>query len=150
LGGERTPHNDASARGVFVGLGHDSDRRALAQAVVEGVAFALCDCRDALRAAGTKITRLRAVGGGGRSRYWLEVLATALGVPVDVPVAGDFGAAFGAARLGLIAATGADPADVCTPPRIAYTVEPSREHSAVFAAALERYRAVYSAIRGTS
>ncbi|HEX7236490.1 MAG TPA: xylulokinase, partial [Gammaproteobacteria bacterium] len=51
LGGERTPHNDASVRGVFVGLGHESDRRALAQAVVEGVAFALCDSRDALRAA---------------------------------------------------------------------------------------------------
>jgi xylulokinase len=147
LGGEHTPHNDASVRGVFVGLGHESDRRALAQAVVEGVAFALCDSRDALRAAGTKIVRLAAVGGGTRSRYWLEVLATALGVPIDVPVAGDFGAAFGAARLGLVAATGADGARVCSAPRVAYTVEPSAAHAAAFGAALERYRAVYPAIR---
>jgi xylulokinase len=147
LGGERTPHNDASVRGVLVGLGHESDRRALAQAVVEGVAFALCDSRDALRAAGTKITRVAAVGGGTRSRYWLEVLATALGVPIDVPVAGDFGAAFGAARLGLIAATRADAAGACLPPRVAYTVEPSTTHAPAFAAARERYRALYPAIR---
>ena len=148
LGGERTPHNDASVRGVFVGLGHESDRRALAQAVVEGVAFALCDSRDALRVAGTRIARLRAVGGGTRSRYWLEVLATALGVTVDVPVAGDFGAAFGAARLGLVAATRADPERVCTPPTAAETVEPNAALAAAFAAAHERYRALYPAIRG--
>jgi xylulokinase len=148
LGGERTPHNDASVRGVFVGLGHESDRRALAQAVVEGVAFALCDSRDALHAAGTHIARVAAVGGGTRSRYWLEVLATALGVPVDVPVSGDFGAAFGAARLGLIAATGADPKHVCTPPRVADSVEPNATHAAAFAAARERYQALYPAMRG--
>jgi xylulokinase len=147
LGGERTPHNDASVRGVFVGLGHDSDRRALAQAVVEGVAFALCDSRDALRAAGTDIPRVAAVGGGTRSRYWLQVLATALGVPVDVPAAGDFGAAFGAARLGLIAATGADPGRVCTPPPVAETIEPNTTLVSAFAAALEGYRALYPAIR---
>jgi len=148
LGGERTPHNDATARGAFVGLGHEADRRALAQAVVEGVAFALCDCADALRAAGTHVARLQAVGGGTRSRYWLEALATALGVPIDVPVAGDFGAAFGAARLGLIAATGVDPASVCTAPPVAETIEPDAAHAAAFAAARERYRTLYPAIRG--
>ncbi|HVY63331.1 MAG TPA: xylulokinase [Gammaproteobacteria bacterium] len=150
LGGERTPHNDATIRGAFAGMGHETDRRALAQAVVEGVAFALCDSRDALRAAGTTITRLAAVGGGTRSRYWLQVLATALNLPLDVPVAGDFGAAFGAARLGMIAATGADPGRVCAPPPIGETVEPDAEQVAAYAAARERYRALYPAIRGAS
>jgi xylulokinase len=151
LGGERTPHNDAAVRGVLVGLGHESDRTALARAVVEGVAFALCDSRDALRAAGTEIERLSAVGGGTRSRYWLEVLATALGVPVEVPVAGDFGAAFGAARLGMIAATpGAEPARVCSAPAVAETVEPDATLASAYAGALARYRALYPAIRGAS
>jgi xylulokinase len=148
LGGERTPHNDAEIRGMFAGLGHESDRAALARAVVEGVAFALCDSREALRAAGTELARLAAVGGGTRSRYWLEVLATAMNLPVDVPVAGDFGAAFGAARLGLIAATGADPARVCASPPIAETIEPSAALVAAYAAALQRYRALYPALRG--
>ncbi|HEU4616750.1 MAG TPA: xylulokinase [Gammaproteobacteria bacterium] len=148
LAGERTPHNDAAVRGAFFGLGHETDRAALARAVVEGVAFALCDSRDALRAAGTVLTRVSAVGGGTRSRYWLQVLATALNVPVDVPAAGDFGAAFGAARLAMIAATGAEPAAVCAPPPVAETIEPSAADAAAYAAALERYRALYPALRG--
>jgi xylulokinase len=76
------------------------------------------------------------------------VLATSLGVSIEVPAAGDFGAAFGAARLGLAATTGADPAGVCTPPPVADVVEPNREHSAAFAEALERFRALYPTIRG--
>ena len=150
LGGERTPHNDANVRGLLAGIGHESDRTALARAVVEGVTFALCDSRDALRVAGTEIQRLSAVGGGTRSRYWLEVLATVLNLPVDVPANGELGAAFGAARLGLIAATGEDPSRVCTAPKVAETVEPNAAHAAAYAAALARYRALYPATRGAS
>ncbi len=71
-------------------------------------------------------------------------------MPVDVPVAGDFGAAFGAARLGLIAATGAEPAQVCASPAIAETIEPNAALVEAYAAALKRYRALYPAIRGVS
>ena len=124
LSGERTPHNDAAIRGSFTGLGHESDRAALTQAVLEGVAFAFRDSLEALRAAGTKLTRVTAIGGGSRSRYWLKAIATALGIPVDIPADGDFGAAFGAARLGLIAAENADPLAVCTAPATAETIEP--------------------------
>ncbi len=113
LSGERTPHNDAAIRGAFVGLGHESSRVVLTQAVMEGVSFAIRDSLEALRAAGTTLSRVTAIGGGSRSRYWLKSIATALNLPVDLPDDGDFGAAFGAARLGLIAATGADPVATC-------------------------------------
>ena len=116
LSGERTPHNDAVIRGSFTGLGHEADRATLTQAVLEGVAFAFRDSLEALRAAGTELSRVTAIGGGSRSRYWLKSMATALGMPVDIPADGDFGAAFGAARLGLIAAEKADPFAVCTAP----------------------------------
>ncbi|MEK1900764.1 MAG: xylulokinase, partial [Rhizobium sp.] len=101
LSGERTPHNDAVIRGAFIGLEHESSRVVLTQAVLEGVSFAIRDNLEALRSAGTDISRVTAIGGGSRSRYWLASIATALGVPVDLPADGDFGAAFGAARLGL-------------------------------------------------
>ena len=71
------------------------------------MAFAFRDNLEALKAAGTDLSRVTAIGGGSRSRYWLKSISTALGMPVDIPADGDFGAAFGAARLGLIAATGA-------------------------------------------
>ncbi len=148
LSGERTPHNDAKIRGAFIGLGHESDRAVLTQAVLEGVTFAIRDSLEALKSAGTKISRVTAIGGGSRSRYWLSSIATALDMPVDIPADGDFGAAFGAARLGLIAATGADPLSVCTAPETAETVEPVSELTGAYEAAYGRYRALYPAIRG--
>ncbi|MSU89491.1 xylulokinase [Rhodobacteraceae bacterium 2CG4] len=149
LGGERTPHNDAQVRGAMIGLEHAADRQALTRAVLEGVTFALSDCHKALAATGTRIDRLIAVGGGSRSDYWLTAIATAMGVPVEVPAAGDFGAAFGAARLGLMAATGAG-ADIATPPQIARTIEPVQALAPAFAEAHERYRAAYTALRHLS
>ncbi|MBB6483746.1 xylulokinase [Rhizobium lusitanum] len=150
LSGERTPHNDATIRGAFIGLGHESGRAVLTQAVLEGVSFAIRDNLEALRSAGTNIARVTAIGGGSRSRYWLASIATALGVPVDLPADGDFGAAFGAARLGLIAATGADPVAVCTPPQTAGTIDPVASLTDAYADAYKRYRAVYPAIKPLS
>ncbi|MGO8457686.1 xylulokinase [Rhizobium ruizarguesonis] len=147
LSGERTPHNDAVIRGAFIGLEHESSRVVLTQAVLEGVAFAIRDNLEALRSAGTGISRVTAIGGGSRSRYWLASIATALGVPVDLPADGDFGAAFGAARLGLIAATGADPIAVCTPPVTAGTIEPVSALSGAYEDAYKRYRALYPAVK---
>ncbi|ANL05433.1 MULTISPECIES: xylulokinase [Rhizobium] len=147
LSGERTPHNDAVIRGAFTGLGHESSRAVLTQAVLEGVAFAIRDNLEALRSAGTGIARVTAIGGGSRSHYWLASIASALGVPVDLPADGDFGAAFGAARLGLIAATGADPIAVCTPPMTAGTIEPVAALKDAYEDAYKRYRALYPAIK---
>lgn len=147
LSGERTPHNDAAIRGVFAGLGHESSRAVLTQAVLEGVSFAIRDSLEALRAAGTKLKRVTAIGGGSRSRYWLSSIATALNLPVDLPADGDFGAAFGAARLGLIAATGADPAAVCTAPETAETIAPEASLVPAYEDAYQRYRRLYPAIK---
>lgn len=148
LSGERTPHNDAKIRGAFIGLGHESGRAELTQAVMEGVTFAIRDSLEALKSAGTSISRVTAIGGGSRSRYWLASIATALDMPVDIPADGDFGAAFGAARLGLVAATGADPLSVFTAPETAETVEPVEDLTGAYEAAYHRYRALYPAIRG--
>ena len=148
LSGERTPHNDAAIRGSFVGLGHETDVGALTKSVVEGVAFAVMDCLNALRDAGTELSRVTAIGGGSRSLYWLKAIASTLGIPVDIPAEGDFGAAFGAARLGLIAATGADPIAICTPPRTERSIEPDAALAPAFSDAHARYRNLYPAIKG--
>ena len=148
LAGERTPHNDASIRGAFIGLGHDSTQTVLTQAVLEGVAFAIRDNLAALNAAGTQLARVTAVGGGSRSRYWLKILATVLNMPVDIPAEGDFGAAFGAARLALIAAGGLDPLAVCTPPVTEQTIEPDADLYDAYQTAYARYQRLYPALKG--
>jgi xylulokinase len=147
LGGERTPLNDAAIRGAFIGLAHATDRAAATRAVLEGVTFALRDCRDALAATGTRIDSLLAVGGGSRSDYWLAAIATALGTPVSVPVAGDFGGAYGAARLALMAATGAG-AEIATQPAISHVIEPVSALTQAYDEGHARYRAAAAAIKG--
>ena len=75
------------------------------------------------------------------------MIATVLGLPIAVPVGGDFGAAFGAARLGLVAATGADPFAVCTQPEIHETIEPIAALAEAYAATHAAYRDLYPAIK---
>jgi len=145
---------DNAASGIGVGVvkagqafvSHATDQQAATRAVLEGVTFAIADCRDALAATGTRIDSLLAVGGGSRSDYWLAAIATALDTPVSVPVAGDFGGAFGAARLGMMAATGAG-AELATPPEIARVIEPVTALIPAFAEGHARYRAARDAIR---
>lgn len=146
LGGERTPLNSASVRGAFTGLEHATDRQAGTRAVLEGVTYAFRDCRDALAATGTKLEKLLAVGGGSRSDYWLRLIATALDCPVQVPVAGDFGGAFGAARLAIMAATGAG-TEIAKLPPIAKIIEPDLALKDSLDAGHSRFRAAQTAIK---
>lgn len=146
LSGERTPHNNAGARGSFTGLSQSTDTAQLAQAVMEGVTFAMRDCQRVLADAGTKIDRLLAVGGGSKSALWLKMLATNLDMEIALPEDGDFGGALGAARLGLCAAEGAKPADVMAMPPIKTTIGPDKTLSAAYSDQYARYRALYPAI----
>ena len=146
LGGERTPHNDSVIRASFLNLDHGTDRHALTRAVIEGVTFAVRDSFDALTSTGTKIERLLAVGGGSKSEYWVQAIATALGLPISIPVSGDFGGAFGAARLGMMAA-GGSVLDVATAPKIARVVDPVMALQDDFLSGLTSYRAAYKALK---
>ncbi len=146
LSGERTPHNNANARGSFVGLSQSTSTAQLAQAVMEGVTFAMRDCQRVLADAGTEIGRLIAVGGGSRSQLWLKMLATNLDTEIALPADGDFGGALGSARLGLCAATGADPLEVMAMPPIRQTISPDQALKGAYSEQYARYRALYPAI----
>ncbi|MFQ6551925.1 xylulokinase [Aestuariibius insulae] len=143
LGGERTPHNDARIRGQLLNLDHGTDRTALTRAVLEGVTHALRDCRDALAATGTSMSRLIATGGGARSDYWLEAIATSLEISVDLPQS-ENGAAFGAARL----AMGPSGRTEFAAPPIARSIDPNPSLTDAFSEAHTRYKAAYEAVKG--
>jgi xylulokinase len=150
LSGERTPHNDADIRGAFAGLSHDTSRATLTQSVMEGVAFAMRDCLEALRAAGTNLKSVDAIGGGARSRQWLAIMANVLDLPVNRLADGEVSGAMGAALLGRMAATGEAPADVCKPPKRTETLEPRPDLRDAYAEAFARYRKLYPAIKEAS
>lgn len=147
LSGERTPVADAQVRGLIMGLGHETDRAMLTHAALDAVAFAFRDSFEALKDAGTQISRVTAVGGGTKSELWLRIIATVLGVPVDLPAAGEVGGAFGAARLGLVAATGDSFKTICTPGRIARTIRPETRLRGAYDTQYRRYTQIYPAIK---
>jgi len=146
LGGERTPHNDANVRGVFLGLSHDTDTIEMTRAVLQGVAFAFRDSQNALASAGTELDNAYAIGGGSKSGYWLQLIASALKLPLHTTADGDYGAGLGAARLGMIAAENANPEQVCQKPPVSQTIEPKTELFDHFSSEYHRYQQAYQAI----
>lgn len=143
LSGERTPHNDAHVRAAFNGISSQTNRADLTRAVLEGVCFGLRDCFEAVCANTPKPAHLFAIGGGAASHYWLRLLATVLNVPLHIPAQGENGAALGAARLGIIAATDAKYDEVIQPPQTAQVIEPLTDLVAAFDDAYLAFRDGY-------
>ncbi len=147
LTGERTPHNDPYARGVFFGLGAETSTEALIQSVLEGVALSLAEAQDCLAAAGTEVERVAAIGGGSRSRLWIRILASALDRPVVLYQEGAKGPAYGAARLARLAVTGEAVGDVCSVPRVSEVIEPEPVLVDAYRLLGERFRRLYQKLK---
>ncbi|WP_368894909.1 xylulokinase [Proteus mirabilis] len=103
LSGERTPYNNADAKGVFWGLTHQHQRADLCRAVLEGVSFALRQGIEVADKAGQHADNITLIGGGARSEYWRQLLADITGKTLDYRQGGDVGPALGAARLAQLA-----------------------------------------------
>ena len=147
LFGERTPHNDPYARGVFVGLDHDCGATELAQAVMEGVAFSFLEARSLMELAGVKLSSVAVVGGGARSRFWMQLLAHVLGLPVVRYRDSGTGPAFGAARLARMALSGESARDVCTKPQVLDVLQPSAMLTSAYAERFAKYQNLYRALK---
>ncbi len=143
LSGERTPHNNAAARGALIGMSQATEVEDLARAAMEGVAYAFADSLDALKAAGTEADHIFAIGGGARSEAWVQMIADVTGLSLHMPTDGDFGAAFGAARLAIAASESANPLEVLSPAPVEKTIAPNPEMAAYHTENLARYRALY-------
>ncbi len=115
LSGERTPHNDPAAKGVFFNLTHETGPAELIRSVLEGVAFGLS---DGLQAMPSPPAEMSVIGGGARSSFWAQLLADILKTPLTYRDGSSVGPANGAARLARLAITGEAVADVCTKPAV--------------------------------
>lgn len=147
LSGERTPHNNPQARGVFSGMDHDTDGVALGQSVLEGVAFAFADGLQALLSAGGMLSEISVIGGGARSDYWGRILSAALEMPLIYRRDGDVGPAFGAAKLARLGLKDADPVVVCAPPPILRTIQPSDRDINELADKKRRFGRLYQSLK---
>ncbi|HIW81768.1 MAG TPA: xylulokinase [Candidatus Acetatifactor stercoripullorum] len=102
LMGERSPHNDPDARGVFLGMTMDTTRTDMTQAVLEGVAFALRDSLEVAKSLGIHLERTKICGGGAKSPLWRKMIANILNLKVDA-IESEEGPALGGAMLAAVA-----------------------------------------------
>ncbi len=98
LTGERTPHADPNARGVFYGMHMGTNLDDIARAVLEGVAFSQRQCLDLMRDAGARAAVVRGSGGGLSSPLWRQIMADTMGIGLQLAGPG-MGSARGAAVL---------------------------------------------------
>jgi xylulokinase len=149
LTGERTPHADPHAKGVFFGMTADTDRAELARAVLDGVALALRDGFDIIDAAGSRVESFTVVGGGSRSAYWGALIASALGRPLVFRRHGAVGPALGAARLAQVACGAGTVQGSCAPPAAIERVEPDSDLTQYYADRQPRFRSLYAALKSS-
>ena len=147
LSGERTPHNDPDAMGVFFGLNHECDRAALGRVVLEGVSFAFVDGMDALLAAGAEFNHISVIGGGARSALWGQILASTLNCELSYHEGGEFGPAFGAARLARISVGDGTIEEICQAPKVVKVIKPEADKRDYYEKKISRYRQLYKTLR---
>ena len=148
LMGERSPINDVNARGTFVGLSMDTQRRDIVQAVLEGVTFAIRDSYEVAKALNIPIKTSKLCGGGGKSPLWRKIMANVLNIPIEIPVAEE-GPGYGGAMLAMVGcgayASVADCADALV--KVKAVVEPDPEIAARYEAQYRKFQKIYPALK---
>jgi len=148
LMGDRSPHNDPDARGVFMGMSMDTSRSDMTQAILEGVAFALRDSFEVAKQAGIPITRTKICGGGAKSPLWRKIIANVLNLPVD-SIESEEGPALGAAMLAAVGCGTFESVEQAADRivKVVGTTEPDAETAARYEDRYQRFVKLYPAMK---
>ena len=148
LMGERSPINDVSARGTFIGLTMDTSRADMTQAVLEGVAFAIRDSFEVVKKLGIDVTASKLCGGGAKSPLWKRILANVLTMDLEL-VASEQGPGMGGAMLAMVACgeykTVADACGALV--HVVDTVHPEPTLAAKYEEQYQKFRKIYPACK---
>ena len=136
--GERT---DPALRGAFTGISLRHDRAVLARAMMEGVAFAIQDQLELIRAGGARVTELRISGGDTRLASWSRIKADVIGVPV-VTVPGDAAVGGVAMLAGMGAGIYGSPQDAIAHVRLGTPLDPHAATRALYDERFDAWRAL--------
>lgn len=148
LMGERSPHNNPKARGVFMGMTMDTGRADMTQAVLEGVGFALRDSLEVAKSLGIHLERTKICGGGAKSPLWKKIIANILNLKVDV-IESEEGPALGGAMLAAVACGEYGSVEEAAEKivKIVDTVEPEEELVAKYEERYRQFKEIYPACK---
>lgn len=148
LMGERAPHNDPLARGVFIGMTMDTTRADMTQAVLEGIAFAYRDMVESARPLGIRVNNSTLCGGGAKNAVWQEILTNVLNLPLTI-LKEEQGPGLGAAMLSALSRgqylSLRHAADATV--RISHTVKPTMDIAKAYDQRYQVFQQIYPALR---
>lgn len=149
LMGERSPHNDPEARGMFIGMTMDTTREDMTQAVLEGVAFGLRDSFEVAKSLGLQIDRSKIVGGGAKSPLWRKIIANVFGIPLDI-LKTEEGPSLGGAMLAAVACGEYESVEAAADAIVTVvdTEEPDQELTAKYEAQYKKFKQIYPTVKG--
>ena len=149
LMGERSPHNDPSARAAFIGMSMDSTREDMTQAVQEGVAFGLRDSLEVARSIGVNPERTKICGGGAKSPLWRKIIANVMNMKVDL-IESEEGPGYGAAILAAVGCGVFDSVEEAAKKlvKVTGTEEPDSELVQKYEERYQEFKKLYKALKG--
>lgn len=149
LMGERSPHNDTSARGAFIGMSMDSSRADMSQAVIEGIMFGLRDSLEIARSLGLKIEKSKICGGGSRGVLSKKIAASVMNLELEI-IENEQGPALGGAMLAAVGAgeykSVEEAADKIV--KVVETVKPDPELVKKYNEKYEKFKSYYPLLKG--
>ena len=149
LMGERSPHNDPSARAAFIGMSMDSTREDMTQAVLEGVAFGLRDSLEVARSIGMNPKRTKICGGGAKSPLWRKIIANVMNMKVDL-IESEEGPGYGAAILAAVGCGVFDSVEEAAKKlvKVTGTEEPDPELVQKYEERYQEFKELYPVLKG--
>ncbi|MCF6466233.1 xylulokinase [Clostridium sp. Cult2] len=149
LMGERTPHNDPNARGVFIGMDMTNEKKDMTRAVLEGVAFSLRDTFEIMKDMGINISEITINGGGARNQIWCQIISDILNVKVN-KVNSEEGPSYGAAILATVGHKLFDTVDEACNSfiKVNSTIHPNPDLVNYYDEKYKKYKLIYPSIKG--
>lgn len=149
LMGERTPHNDANAKGCFIGLNMLHDKSHMTRAVLEGITYGLKDSLMLLKDMGIKIDTVRVSGGGAKSDTWRQILADIFNANIAT-INSEEGPGFGAAILAAVGCGEYSSVEEACTKIIKETtvVKPIKENVEIYEKGYQKFKTYYPALKG--
>ncbi len=141
--GERSPINDADARGIIFGLDIGHTKGHMYRAALEGVGYSINHTLKVMAAAGAKAKLMTAVGGGAKNPTWLQAVSDITKVPQRVPSI-TMGASFGNCFIaGYAAGIFKDPREISKWVATDRTVQPDAANAPVYDSRMQTYLELY-------
>ncbi len=149
LMGERSPHNDPTARGAFIGMTMDTTREEMSLAVLEGIMFGLRDSLEVARSLGIKIDRSKICGGGSKGVLSKKIAASIMNLKIDV-IENEQGPSLGGAMLAAVGCGEYENVEAAAAAivKVVETVEPDSELVAKYEERYQKFKSFYPLLKG--